>query len=709
MAPSAQQRDDDRTALLSRVAAATREASRTPRPRHGMRVAIAATLIAAVLAFALRDALGTNVASLFLAAVVVSAWFGERAGGLLATVALGAAFVVFLLTTPGVPGAGHVDVLRLVMYVLAALLITWGCTSLRVAQRRAQDHADELALLSQQLADQSVELEEQIEQAQTLASELEQANREMEELTQRTDHVRSGAMAAVREREHALALLDALLASAPMGFALHNRDLRYLRINRVLAEINGVPIADHIGHTMRDVVPTIAPIVEPVLERVLATGEPIVDMELTGSTAASSEQRYWLASYFPVRSAANETIGVGAMVLDVSEHTRLKAQFHQAQKMEAVGRLAGGVAHDFNNLLTAIMCYCVMAADKLGGGESCRSELEEIANAASRAAGLTGQLLAFSRKQVMHPVVLDVNLRIQQLHRMLSRLIGAEIELQLIPGNVGRVFIDPVQLDQVILNLAVNACDAMPDGGRLTIQTANGELTADTAHGRTGGEPGSYVLIAVRDTGIGMDEATKSRLFEPFFTTKEPGRGTGLGLSTAYGIVRQSGGDVGVQSEPGKGTTFTVYLPRVEGEASEPPAPPTALPPRRTGTVLVAEDDDIVRVLARRILERAGYHVVDAARGDEALERARAVAPGLLLLLTDVVLPGMAGRELAEHVLALHPHCRVLFMSGYTDDDVLRRGDLPANTRFVQKPFTPSALLSSIAHALEDASAPGGH
>lgn len=371
--------------------------------------------------------------------------------------------------------------------------------------------------------------------------------------------------------------------------------------------------------------------------------------------------------------------------------------------MEAVGRLAGGVAHDFNNLLTAISGHAQILLEDLPADDPARADIEEISRAADRAADLTRQLLAFSRKQMLRPQVLDPNALIGEIQKMLRRLIGEDIELitRLAP-DLGAVRADPGQLEQVIMNLAVNARDAMPTGGRLLIETRNVELGEDDARRLAPLQPGPHVVLIVSDTGAGMDESTRERIFEPFFTTKEKGKGTGLGLSTVYGIVQQSGGHIWVYSEPGQGTTFKIYLPRVDARPEAAPAPSDADGAHNgREVVLLVEDEDAVRSLARRILEKRGYTVLTARTGPEALRIAERHDGPIHLILTDVVMPEMSGRELAERIAPTRPDARTLFMSGYTEDDVLRRGVLNEGAAFLEKPFTPSALAQKVREVLD--------
>ena len=379
----------------------------------------------------------------------------------------------------------------------------------------------------------------------------------------------------------------------------------------------------------------------------------------------------------------------------------------QSQKLEAIGQLAGGIAHDFNNLLTAILGNAAFVLESTSPEDPRYEDVREIERAAARAAELTYQLLAFSRKQVLQPRSLDLNAALAQIMRMLTRLVGEHIEVTVLPESaLGPVRVDAAQLEQVIVNLVVNARDAMPDGGRLTIETQNVTLETGSTSQHIGSPPGAYVLIAFTDTGIGMDPAIQKRIFEPFFTTKERGKGTGLGLATVYGIVKQSGGSLSVYSEPGRGSTFKVYLPRVaepipeNGETAGQPVSTTG-----TGTVLIVEDEAAVRLLAMRSLVRRGYATLVARDGEEAL-RASEQHPGPIhLLLTDVVLPGTSGTKLAASLAATRPELRVLYMSGFTESAVMHHGVLDPGTEFIQKPFSPQALGLKVQEVLGKASA----
>jgi len=395
--------------------------------------------------------------------------------------------------------------------------------------------------------------------------------------------------------------------------------------------------------------------------------------------------------------------GVMSLVADSSEKMKLQHQLRQAQRLEAVGQLAGGVAHDFNNLLTIISGYSDLAIGGLEPDDPIRQNIEEVIKAANRATALTSQLLAFSRKQVLKPKVIDLNEVIADLEKMLRRLIGENIDLiTVLKPDIGRVKADPGQIEQVIVNLAVNARDAMPYGGKLVIETANVELDAHYAAHHIGTEPGSYVVVSVSDSGHGMDAETQVHIFEPFFTTREHGKGTGLGLSTVYGIVKQSGGNIWVYSEPDQGTVFKVYLPLLQQPADQlAPAVVQAAPGRGVETVLLVEDEERVRELVKEVLTKQGYTVLTAGDGQDGLTLSENETRLIDLLLTDVVMPKMSGRHLAENLLRTNPSLKVLYMSGYTDNAILHKGMLDPETQFIQKPFTPEAIARKVRDVLD--------
>ncbi|MBD0373775.1 MAG: PAS domain S-box protein, partial [Pyrinomonadaceae bacterium] len=396
-----------------------------------------------------------------------------------------------------------------------------------------------------------------------------------------------------------------------------------------------------------------------------------------------------------------QPVGLRGVTIDITERKTLEEQLRQAQKMEAIGQLAGGVAHDFNNLLTVITGYSDLAMRRLQTEDPLRRNIEEVKKASDRAAALTRQLLAFSRKQVLQPKVLDLNAVVSELENMLLRLIGEDIELRTALGaELGSVKADPGQIEQVLMNLAVNARDAMPEGGKLTIETENVYLSEEYAARHIGVTPGHYVMLAVTDSGTGMDEKTRARIFEPFFTTKELGKGTGLGLSTVYGIVKQSGGNIWVYSEVGRGTTFKVYLPHVdEGAQDYKRTPEMEEVLQGTETILLAEDEELVRNLAREVLETYGYQVLEAANGGAALLICERYMEPIHLLVTDVVMPELSGRALADRLAQLRPEMKVLYMSGYTDNAIVHQGVLDEEANFIQKPFTPDALARKVSAA----------
>jgi PAS domain S-box-containing protein len=395
---------------------------------------------------------------------------------------------------------------------------------------------------------------------------------------------------------------------------------------------------------------------------------------------------------------------------DVSERRALEQQLRQSQKMEAVGRLAGGIAHDFNNLLMVISGYSEFLLERLGQDPALRGPAQEIAGAAGRATSLTRQLLAFSRKQMLAPRILDLNGVVTENLKMLTRMIGEDIDLVMVPAaDLGTVRADAGQIEQVIMNLAVNARDAMPSGGKLTIETSNVSLDEEYARFHAPLRPGNYVMLAISDTGAGMDSETQSHIFEPFFTTKGP-KGTGLGLSTVYGIIKQSGGYIWVYSEAGKGTTFKIYLPRVaetiESPAKVAVAAESVAAEPGTETILLVEDEANLRYLARQFLEKQGYRVIEAADGAVAMQIAVAHEGTIHLLLTDVIMPGMNGRELAQRISEIRPNVKVLYMSGYTENVIGRNGTLDAGVRLLQKPFTLRDLKSKVREVLDTSAFP---
>jgi PAS domain S-box-containing protein len=473
----------------------------------------------------------------------------------------------------------------------------------------------------------------------------------------------------------------------------------------------GYSAAEAIGKSISILLPPDRPSeLSDILKRI-ARGESVshfetIRMRKDGSLVEVS------VTVSPIKSASGQVVGASAIKRDLTEKRRNEAllrkteeQLRQAQKMEAIGKLAGGVAHDFNNLLSVILSYSHMLAQDMTASDPRRADLEEIEAAGKRAVDLTRQLLAFGRQQILQPKVVDLNDIVARMEKMLRRLIGEDVELTVLSAaKLGKVQVDPGQIEQIIMNLVVNSRDAMPQGGKMTVETANVQLDERYAAEHVGVTPGPHVMLAVTDTGTGMDKATVARMFEPFFTTKEKGKGTGLGLATVFGIVQQSAGSVWVYSEPGRGTTFKIYFPRTEQTApiepsgSEPP-PPSAL--RGTETILLVEDEESVRVLIRAILRRFGYHVLEAQSGGDALLICEQHTAAIHLMLTDVVMPRMSGRQLAERLHSLRPDMRVLFMSGYTDNSIVHHGVLDSGVAFLQKPVTPETLTRKVREVLD--------
>ena len=479
-----------------------------------------------------------------------------------------------------------------------------------------------------------------------------------------------------------------------------DEQFRVRRANRATTRVLGLEFSQLIGQPCYQVVHgRTEPPPECPLQRMLASGK-----EARADIEEPRLGKVFDATATPLHNSGSAVLGCVEVLRDITARKRVEEQLRQSQKMEAVGQLAGGVAHDFNNLLTAIIGYSDLGLARLREGDHLRKYVQEIKKAGEQAASLTRQLLAFSRRQVMVPQVLDLNSVVGNVQKMLRRLIGEDIDLLTVPGpGLGRVKADPGQMEQVILNLALNARDAMPQGGKLTIETGNLDLDESYTRSHIDVAPGPYVMLAVSDAGCGMDAETLSHIFEPFYTTKEEGKGTGLGLATVYGIVKQSGGHISVSSDPGKGTTFTTYLPRVE-ESIVPVRPSLAAgkSSRGTETVLLVEDDVTARDVVREVLQSRGYTVLEATGSNEALEIGeRQVSRPIHLMLADVVMPEMSGPQLADRLACLHPKMKVLYMSGYTDAAVARHVKLTRDIPYLQKPFAAEVLARKVRELLD--------
>ena len=517
---------------------------------------------------------------------------------------------------------------------------------------------------------------------------------------------------ARREVEEALQnerqFLRALLESLEVGIVACDRNGILTLFNRATREFHGLPEeplpperwAEHLRLFRADGKTPLEKEAIPLFRAL--QGEQVRNAELT-IVPADGLSRTVVASGQPILDGHGRNLGAVIAMHDITERKQLEEQLRQSQKMEAVGRLAGGIAHDFNNLLNVITGYGELISERLPQGDPMGPKVDQIKKAAQRAASLTRQLLAFSRKQVIEPRVLDLNALLADLDKMLRRMIGEDIEMSTVEGQpLGRIKADPGQIEQIVMNLVVNARDAMPQGGKLTLGTANVDLDHAFARRNAGARAGAYVLLSVVDTGTGMDPETQSHIFEPFFTTKEMGKGTGLGLATVYGIVKQNNGYIEVESAPGRGACFRVYLPRVQDRAEALRARESTAPPQGSETILVVEDEDLVRQVVREALRSFGYTVLETGDAEEGARICKSHAGSIHLLMTDVIMPKMNGRALAKRLILQRPDLKVLYMSGYTDSAIVQHGVLEPGVSFLQKPFALTTLARKVRDVLDE-------
>lgn len=612
----------------------------------------------------------------YLVTICAVAWWGGALPGIL--VSFLTIFLATFVTTHGKTMVPHkIDPVGLIAWLLIVILIS------RIAKSRKR--------VEEVLRNANEELEVKV-RSRTADLSKSAASLEAEVLK----HQQTEGQLRHSEQRYRLLFEDSPLAMA----VLDTGTLAFLAVNATAENLYGYTREELLQMTLPDTWPSKeAP---PVKEGLDANHS---DYAYTGEFITQRKDGKLLNLEVKIRS-----IDFGgrkaqlALLTDVTENKRLESLLRQSQKMEAIGNLAGGIAHDFNNLLTVILGYSDSILHKLGDTDPLREKITEIHAAGKRAANLTSQLLAFSRKQILKPQILELNHVVSNISRMLGRLVGEDIRISLrLDADLGQIQADPGQLEQVLVNLAVNARDAMPTGGQFVIETHNIHLD-DHAAVLEGVQPGSYVVLIVSDTGCGMDEQTKSRVFEPFFTTKEVGKGTGLGLSMVFGVVKQSGGTVTIYSEVGIGTTFKIYLPRTDKPAvqDEEIKEPSYTPSVGNGaTILLVEDEPSLRRLALAVLQEGGYHVVEASNGKEALQIAEHLASEPALLLTDVVMPEMSGMTLAEELHHKWPGLVVLYTSGYTDHALLQRNALRQDMPFLQKPYMPGSLLEQVAAVLE--------
>lgn len=652
-------------------------------------VAATTTALAVGLVTLLRPLLAPNITSPFLAAIAVAALFAGRGAALLA-VGLAAGVIPLLYAeTHGLASlTTTAGIVRFLIFAISAIAVALVCGDLHVQRQRAEEQAEENLRLRDLAEDTAAQAEEEAVRAE------EEAARATEEAVRAAE-----ALESLRKARNEL---EAIVQSAPIAICSVDPDGITRMWNRAAEQVFGWTALEVIGKPLPNVPAALADEHRAVRTGVL-DGKTFAGHE-TRRVAADGRELDVLLSTAPLQDRAGNVTGVVGMYQDVTARKHLEAQFRQAQKMEAVGRLAGGIAHDFNNMLTVIQTAAGSLLGDLVPDDPRRAEAAEIEDAAVRAARLTRQLLAFSRQQVLQPRGLDLNALVTGLEPLVQRLVDERISIVTRLGSeLGMVWADPNQLEQVILNLVVNARDAMPDGGTLRIET--GDVVLDDTYPRIRDtvRPGPHVLLSVTDTGCGMDEATQARIFDPFFTTKPAGQGTGLGLASAYGVMKQSGGHIWVYSEPGKGAAFKLYFPRHEGARDEDPErgprPAMRKRPAAGATILLAEDNPAVRASVRRVLARNHYRVLEAGDGRQALNILAESAGGIHLVLADMVMPEMDGLELRRHLRAHHPRLPVLLMSGYSEAAITHLGHEPLGP-VLEKPFTLEGLLAKVEEML---------